>query len=214
MLKVTHPVPVGDKLFFSIYDGKGPYMYQTRDLYIKYIDKYDSGYARIELISQDPKIHEIETTVCSKIQRVYPHYATNFESSKEVLKVNAARRECVEVFDMGRARLDWTKLAIGERVRVLICVDKYVWGPTRSYVNYTLVQVCLFRMTIAMPPPPPPPPPPPVFKTFTIVKKDPVPKKKADSSRKVPTLEEIQTALKNLRKKKDAEENQCVDQYS
>jgi hypothetical protein len=243
-------------------------------------------------------ISKIEKYIYSRLTKKFKSKLHNFSFSNNVLRVRTMNYNSIEVFDINKCNLDINKICNGDKICVILLVDKYIYNEQKSYINYNILQIQKFvvlpplhqqcnpsyekyhkmlrlgipeiavrqkmqldglsisviddvlkyllsqiytqntitpnTITPNTPPiPPPPPPPPPLYKAFNknidnsmkmtalfndintgnfklkkahIVAQNEAQKQKnkilkhVDTSRKVPSLEEIQNALKNLRK--------------
>ena len=287
-IKILKPVNVNNNIYFGIQDGPSPLILQTDFAYLKYKPiVFESGYCKIDLDifgEFELLIEKLEKHVCGRLQKRYSKYMDNFGYSKKMLRTRTMKVESVEVFDWNKTLTSIGKLTNGDKVRFLIHVDKYIYNPYKSYLNYKLLQIQVFTVvgkmpdipvyekiipdkekydkmlsigipicavhhkmkmdgiddklinafgrkisgTIPPPPPPPPRPPPPIiggvspmFAILGDIKGGNFNLKKApskgdtalhntsarekilrciDTSRKVPSLKEIQNALNNLRK--------------
>lgn len=282
-IKILKPILLNnDNIFFGIQDVFSPLIIETDFAFIKYRPIiYDSGYCIIDIQGDDKfinKIEEIEKHVCNRLSKKYSKYIENFQYSKGILRTRTMKIDSVEVYDYNKNKTSINKLSNGDKVRLLIQIDKYIYNPNKSYLNYKIIQIQMFSICNKLddiydpskymkmlklgipltavhhkmkmdgldesiingfngekpcgsnfPPPPPklPPPPPPLpiraginpmsavlgdikggnFLLKKAPPKDELDKAKkdkilrcVDTSRKVPSLMEIQNALNNLKK--------------
>ena len=278
-IKVVRPVNVNLNTFFAIEYKDDPFIIETPYIYVKYRPTiFENGYYKLDLeMSNDliKYIKDIETYIVMKLSKKYKRYTESFSYSGNILRTRSMSYKSIEFFDKQGVPIDGSKMCVGDRVSLLIYIDKYIYNTYKSYINYQLLQVKTFKMIsiknieqnldiekyrkmlkIGVPlcgvkqkmmmdginnesiekisrilssqqtgPPPPPPPPPRIpfpakgsgdmSAVFGDIRNGNFKLKKfnrncdfqsskvlkcVDTSRKVPSLAEIQNALKNLRR--------------
>lgn len=300
-IRIIKPIKLGDNEYFGLKYNKGlssvPFVIQTPFLYIKYRPTiFDSGYVKLDVeLCEESKfvLAKIEKYIYDKLTKKYRDKLHNFAFSNNILRIRTMNFKSIQIFDMNKNSLNIHKLCHGDRICVILLIDKYIYNHHKSYINYNILQIQKFVVDVStnvirtanigfegedkdgydkakyekmlslgipeiavrqkmqldgvvdsninsfftsknkgsscvpgIPPPPPPPPPPPnLFGTpsfkppgisalFNDIKNGNFALKKAnisedkrnkilkhvDTDRKVPSLHEIQNALKNLRK--------------
>lgn len=280
-IKIVKPINVNENIFFAIEYCNNPFIIQTPYMYVKYRPvTFENGYYKLDL-EMCPEftsfIKQIEIYIINKLAKKYSRNTTNFSYSNTLLRSRSMNYKSIGFYDKYGKTMDGARVCIGDRVSLLLYIDKYIYNKHKSYINYHILQVKTFSIdassiatsdnsydidkykkmlkigvplsgvkqkmmmdglandviekiakTFGAPPLPPPPPPPPLpkpgithkilptdmsavfgdikngnFQLKKIAKETPTTSKIlrcVDTSRKVPSLAEIQNALKNLRR--------------
>lgn len=156
-IKILHPIKSGVNMFFGIkYEGR-PLMIQTPFSYIKYNPMvFQNGNYKLDLQVSDENSPwaTLEKHIVQRLSKKYKQYTENIFMSVQKLRLRSMNFKAIEFYDMMKSRISEHTLCAGDRVSVLIHVDKYIYTPQQSYINYTVVQVQKFTVHVPLFAPP------------------------------------------------------------
>ena len=153
-VKVLRPVAVNSSTYFGISYKDNPLVIQTPYLYVKYKPiVFENGVYKLDLQLQEESmgiLKMIETHIHTKIRKKYPHMTHTFTFSDNVLRTRSMDFNTVQFFDKKGSPLNGLKLCSGDKVCILVSVDKYIYTSHKSYINYQILQVQQYILNVKM----------------------------------------------------------------
>lgn len=151
-INIIKPIKVGDNEYFGLrYQDNSkciPFIIQTPFLYVKYRPSvFQSGYMRLDMELCEESIDiisKIEKYIYSRLTKKFKSKLHNFSFSNNVLRVRTMNYNSIEVFDINKCNLDINKICNGDKICVILLVDKYIYNEQKSYINYNILQIQKF----------------------------------------------------------------------
>lgn len=144
-IKVLKPFGKSDNRVFSVKYNQRPLIFQLNDVHVKYNPlMFESCYMKLDLQLHDDmqeSIRGIEEYIYEKIRKKYENCVRGFKYSGDVMRVRTMNYKAIECFDIMKHKIDCSKVCAGDRICVLVMLDKFVYNTHKSYIHYKILQI-------------------------------------------------------------------------